>query len=127
MQIYLSRSSPALAILLLASSALAAPAPLVLHSAVVHTADEARPRAEAVVAVDGRITFVGSSADALRHAPANAERIDLEGQAVFPGFTDAHAHLDGIGFRELEFNLQDVGSLKELQQRLRERATQTKP
>jgi predicted amidohydrolase YtcJ len=127
MQIYLSRSSPALAILLLASSALAAPAPLVLHNAVVHTADEARPRAEAVVAVDGRITFVGSSADALRRAPANAERIDLEGQAVFPGFTDAHAHLDGIGFRELEFNLQDVGSLKELQQRLRERATQTKP
>jgi predicted amidohydrolase YtcJ len=127
MQIYPSRATPALASLLLASSALAAPAPLVLHNAVVHTADDARPRAEAVVAVDGRITFVGSSADALRRAPANAERVDLEGQAVFPGFTDAHAHLDAIGFRELEFNLQGLGSLKELQEALRKRATQTKP
>jgi predicted amidohydrolase YtcJ len=127
MQIYPSRSVAALAGLLLASSALAAPAPLVLHNAVVHTADDARPRAEAVIAVDGRITFVGSSSDALRRAPANAERIDLKGQALYPGFTDSHAHLDGIGFRELEFNLQDVASLKELQQRLQERVTQSKP
>jgi predicted amidohydrolase YtcJ len=127
MRIYPTRSTPALASLVLATSALAAPAPLVLHNAVVHTVDAAHPRAEAVIAVDGRVTFVGSSADALRRAPANAERVDLKGQALYPGFTDAHAHLDGIGFRELEFNLQGLGSLKELQEALRKRATQSKP
>jgi predicted amidohydrolase YtcJ len=46
---------------------------------------------------------------------------------VFPGFTDAHAHLAGIGFRELDFDLQGTPSLADLKARLRERSQQTKP
>ncbi|MEJ0038884.1 MAG: amidohydrolase [Gammaproteobacteria bacterium] len=52
--------------------------------------------------------------------------MDLSGATLLPGLTDAHAHLAGIGFRELEFNLEGSPSLADLQQRLRKRATQTK-
>jgi len=95
---------------------------LVLHHANVYTGTAESPRAEAVLVVDGRIAYVGTSAEALRRAPADARSLDLGGLTVLPGFTDSHAHLSGIGWRELNFDLTGVGSLAALQQRLRERA-----
>lgn len=109
-----------------AAAAAAAP-PLVLYNTAVYTANDSQPRAEAVIAQNGVITFVGSSVEALKRAPAEARKIDLGGKTVLPGLTDAHAHLAGIGFRELEFNLQGTPSLADLQQRLRERTGQTNP
>src|SRR6185369_15132394 len=96
----------------------AAPEPLVLINGTVYTVDDKNPRAEAVVAVDGRITYVGTTAEALKRAPAGAKQIDLRGQTVFPGLTDAHAHLLGIGERELNFDLEGTTSLAELKQKL---------
>src|ERR1700704_4653194 len=81
-----------------AATAVAA-APLILTNGNFYTAADSQPRAEAVVIVEGRITFVGKAADALRRAPANAQRIDLQGVTVVPGLTDAHAHLSDIGQR----------------------------
>ncbi|MFN7056241.1 amidohydrolase [Hyphomonas sp.] len=43
-----------------------------------------------------------------------AEIIDLAGAVMFPGFTDAHAHLLGIGQREMTLNLDGVRSVAEL-------------
>ncbi|NWG92930.1 MAG: amidohydrolase, partial [Parvularculaceae bacterium] len=40
--------------------------------------------------------------------------IDLAGAALYPGFVDSHAHLLGIGMRELTLNLEGVGSIEEL-------------
>jgi predicted amidohydrolase YtcJ len=99
---------------------------LVLFNTSIYTANEKQPRAEAVVATDGRITFVGTTEEALKRAPSGAQRVDLEGKTVLPGLTDAHAHLSGIGFRELEFNLEDTASLTALKARLKERSAQTK-
>jgi hypothetical protein len=100
---------------------------LVLFNTSLYTANEKQPHAEAVVAVDGRIAFVGTTAEALKRAPADARRVDLKGSTVLPGLTDAHAHLAGIGFRELEFDLEDTASLADLKTRLKERSAQTKP
>lgn len=100
---------------------------LVLFNANIYTVNPAQPRAEAVVSSNGRIAFVGSTEEALKRAPANATRVDLRGKTVFPGLTDAHAHLAGIGFRELDFDLQGTPSLADLKNRLRARAQQTKP
>jgi predicted amidohydrolase YtcJ len=96
--------------------------PLVLFNTTVYTADDRSPRAEAVVAVDGRITYVGTTAEALKRAPAGARKLDLHGQTVLPGLTDSHAHLAGIGERELSFDLQGTASLAELKQKLAARA-----
>ncbi len=102
--------------------AAAAAAPLLLSNGNFYTAATDQPRAEAAVVVDGRITFVGKTPDALRRAPPGARRIDLHGATVLPGLTDAHAHLSGIGERELTFNLEGTTSLAELKNKLRERA-----
>src|SRR3984893_15961870 len=105
----------------------AAPAPLILTNGNFYTAADSQPRAEAVVIVEGRITFVGKAADALRRAPANAQRIDLQGVTVVPGLTDAHAHLAAIGERELTLNLEGTPSVEDLQDKLHERGNQGKP
>ena len=40
--------------------------------------------------------------------------LDLNNSFVFPGFIDAHAHLKGIGYREIDLNLQGAESLKSM-------------
>ena len=92
----------------------------------IYTGDDRQPRAEAVVSAGGRIAFVGPLAEAQRRAPADVRRIDLRGTTMLPGFVDAHAHLAGIGFRELTFDLEGTKSLAELQQRLQQRAAAQK-
>jgi len=98
----------------------AAVAPLLLVNGNVYTADDSNPRGEAVLAVNGRVVFIGASAEALRRAPHGTRRVDLHGLTVLPGLTDAHAHLAGIGFRELSFNLEGATSLADLKSQLRE-------
>jgi predicted amidohydrolase YtcJ len=95
---------------------------LVLLNGNVYTGEPDRPRAEAIVAVDGRVAYVGSNDEARRRAPVASRIVDLKGGTVFPGLADAHAHLSGIGWRELHFDLTGVESLAALQRRLRERA-----
>ncbi len=44
--------------------------------------------------------------------------IDLDGAVMFPGFVDGHAHLLGIGERELTLNLEGTASVVELVTRI---------
>src|SRR5688572_22774410 len=100
--------------LLLAAVPAAAADATLLINATVHTADPRAPRAEAVLAVDGRIAYVGSLGEARRRAPRDTRTLDLTGLTVLPGLTDAHAHLAGIGERELTFQLEGTSSLADL-------------
>jgi len=95
---------------------------LVLVNGIVHTGIPGSPPVEAIVSEGDRIVFVGSTVEALERAPAGARTIDLAAATVLPGLADAHAHLTGIGWRELHFDLTGVESLAALQQRVRARA-----
>ena len=77
---------------------IAAPSGIVLTGGRVFTADPAQPWEEAIVVRDGRIAFVGSSADALALRRAGDEHHDLGGKLVVPGFVDAHTHPGMIAF-----------------------------
>ncbi|MBH9807647.1 amidohydrolase, partial [Clostridioides difficile] len=44
---------------------------------------------------------------------------DLKGASLYPGFTDSHAHLLGIGERELTLNLEGSASAAEVAARLK--------
>jgi hypothetical protein len=57
----------------------------------------------------------GLKAKALRYA---VTEIDLAGDTMFPGFVDGHAHLLGIGQRELTLNLEGTASVDELTTRI---------
>ncbi len=97
----------------------------VFFNANLHTGAATPQGADAILVEEGRIRYVGPAARAMRRAPRDARRVDLHGATVVPGFTDAHAHLAGIGFRELEFDLEGTTSLEDLQRRLAARAAST--
>lgn len=111
--------------LFLPLAAWAAQSSMVLTNCRIYTANDRQPTAEAVLMIGGQIAAVGSRADVLRARPADARVIDLGGRTVLPGLVDAHAHLAGIGFRELNFNLEGAASLADLQAKLKQRAADT--
>lgn len=104
-----------LAALLAATSFTAANAgDILIHGGPIHTGVDAKPTAQAVLLRDDKILFVGDLAAAKAKAAKDVRDIDLKGAAAYPGFVDAHAHLTGIGLRELTLNLDQVKSAAEL-------------
>jgi predicted amidohydrolase YtcJ len=92
---------------------------LVISGGTIRTGaavDAAAPPPEVVVVKGGRITYVGSRAGA--PDTTSLTPVDLKGATLFPGFTDGHAHLDGIGQREATLNLEGAASLAEAMARL---------
>jgi predicted amidohydrolase YtcJ len=87
---------------------------LLIHGGPIHTGVAAAPTAQAVLIRDDRIAFVGDLAAARAKAAKGARDIDLKGAAAFPGFVDAHAHLTGVGLRELTLNLDRTDSVESL-------------
>jgi predicted amidohydrolase YtcJ len=104
-----------------------APADIVLRNGKVYTANDKQPRAEAVAIRGDKIAFVGRNADANRLVGPNTKVIDLRGAAVFPGFTDAHMHLSGVGDREMTLNLEGTTSLEDFLARVKARVDQSRP
>jgi len=51
--------------------------------------------------------------------------VDLKGAYLYPGFVDSHAHLLGIGLREMTLNLEDLPSIKTLVQTLADEVAKT--
>lgn len=83
----------------LTSSAVWAQAPSaerILFNAKVFTANEQSPYAEAVAVRGDKIVAVGNLTEVMKSVSSNAERVDLEGKSLFPGFIDSHSHsIDG--------------------------------
>ncbi len=65
-------------------------------------------RGAAVRVRDGRIVWVGSSAE-LPDIRSHERVIDAAGRAVLPGLVDCHTHLVHGGSREEEFDLRSQG------------------
>ncbi|MFN8634211.1 MAG: amidohydrolase [Chloroflexota bacterium] len=89
---------------------------LALVNGRVYTQDAAQPTATAIACIGNRIVAVGSDDDALAAAGPGAERIDLRGQAVVPGFLDAHFHYLGYSFERQWARLNRAASIAEIQQ-----------
>ncbi len=65
------------------------------HNGTIHTIDPNFPNPEAVLTDDhGRIAAVGKLADLDR---PDAEKVDLAGRTLIPGFNDAHVHVSWLG------------------------------
>lgn len=98
-----------------------APADLLVTDARVRTFDHhpgAAPWAEAVAVTDGRITYVGTAAD----APPARETRDAGGALVTPGIIDSHNHLL-LGFDPDAVSLEGATTLAEVRRRISELAT----
>jgi predicted amidohydrolase YtcJ len=96
------------------------PAQIWVHG-VIYTGVRDSAAASALVIRGDRIEYVGDEATARAREPASAKTVDLRGATVIPGFVDAHQHLAGVGFRELDFNLEGTTGVADLRRRVRER------
>lgn len=95
---------------------------LIIHGGPIYTGAADAP-VEAIRISNGLFAVVGSLADARADA-RGAREIDLAGAAAFPGFTDAHVHLSGVGAAALTLDLVGTTSVTDLQERLRAYAAQ---
>ena len=75
-----------------------------------------RGRVDSVATQGARIVHAGESVG--DWCPEGAREIDLAGAVMMPGLVDAHAHLIGIGLREMTLNLEGTASISELQDRI---------
>src|SRR5712691_1352658 len=103
------------------------PADLIFINGNIYTANEKQPRAEAVAVKGDRIIFVGSNAEAKKFEGARTRVVDLHGETVVPGMTDAHYHFIGVGQRELNLNLEGITNLEDFLAKVKARVDQAKP
>ncbi|KAA5804805.1 amidohydrolase [Alkalicaulis satelles] len=97
----------------------------VFSGGVIHTGGPDSAEIEMVATARGLVLCAGSETECSVHIGPQTERIDLAGAAMFPGFTDAHVHILGVGMRELTLNLEDVRSVAELQAAVADAARET--
>jgi predicted amidohydrolase YtcJ len=119
--------APALAGLVAAACAAEpeTPADLIVVNATIYTADSARWTAEAMAVKDGKVLYVGSRDSAMAFKGRATQVDDLAGATVFPGLTDAHAHVVGLGELLRDVDLVDTESYDEVIARVVERAKTT--
>ena len=98
---------------------------LVLTNGNIYTGDASAPKASTLGIIGKNIAFVTSDNLLYENCP-NTEVIDLKQNTVFPGFSDAHAHLKGIGYREMTLNLQGINSLKETMEAIKAHVLKSK-
>jgi predicted amidohydrolase YtcJ len=91
---------------------------LIIHGGPIYTGVAAAPRVEALRISDGLIAFAGAL-DEARSRASGAREINLNGAAAFPGFTDAHVHLTGVGMTSMRLDLTGVASIAAMQESLR--------
>lgn len=88
-------------------------ADLIFINGNVYTANDKQPHVAAIAVMGDRIVFAGSNADVKKFQGAQTRVIDLHGATVVPGMTDAHHHLEGVGFREMTLNLEGITNLQD--------------
>jgi len=112
------RLAPMIALLLSSPVMAGQVADYLFAGGTIYTADDASPKARAVAVADGRIIFVGDEKGAMRLVGPKTKSISLKGAVLYPGLTDSHVHLAGVGNREITLNLEGSPSIVAVQKAL---------
>ena len=92
---------------------------LIVHNAVVFTADPQNPTVDAFAVKDGKIVEIGPERQILNRYRAS-KSYDARKQYIYPGFIDAHCHFLGYGLNKAQADLSELDSPEELVERLRQ-------
>jgi predicted amidohydrolase YtcJ len=90
----------------------------IVVNGVIYTVDSSFSTAQAMAIKDGLIVATGTDAEILA-AYTSTEKIDAKGQAVYPGFIDAHAHFVGYGKSLFQVDLFGTTSWEEAVERVK--------
>ncbi|WP_207505505.1 amidohydrolase [Telluribacter humicola] len=91
---------------------------LIVHNAVVYTADSAFTIHEAFAVKDGEFVAIGTTSDILDRYESDST-LDAGGKAVYPGFFDPHSHFVGLGQMLDMADLVGTSSYQEIISKLR--------
>ncbi|MEL0201905.1 MAG: amidohydrolase family protein, partial [Flavobacteriaceae bacterium] len=94
---------------------------MIVHHAVVYTADNQMNIEDALAVKDGKFVAVGSNDEILKNYRA-ANMVDAQGLAVFPGLIDAHCHFLGLGLNLNQAQLAGTQSFAEVLARVKDYA-----
>src|SRR5215212_9567316 len=100
---------------------------LALLSGRIYTQNAVLPTAQAIASVGNRIVAVGTDDEALAAAGPGADILDLGGQAVVPGFFDAHFHFLGYSFDRQRARLNRAASIADVQDIVKATAAKVAP
>jgi predicted amidohydrolase YtcJ len=87
----------------------------------IYTNDPQHPYASAMAVRDGKITCIGGIEQIMLECGGgaeDAEKVQLNGRFVMPGFNDAHVHLGSAGAHMLAVRLNGAATVEELQKRI---------
>ena len=87
-------------------------ADLVVHNAVVYTANKKLNKAEAFAIKDGRFIEIGANDILSKYNAINV--VDAQGLSVLPGLIDAHSHFLGLGLSLNQAQLEGTKSFEEV-------------
>ncbi len=93
---------------------------LVIYNARIVTVNENWDTAQAIAVKDGKIFQIGSNNDLLKLNPK--EKIDANGQFMYPGFIDAHCHFTGYAMDNYKLDLIGTTSFDEIIEKVNEYA-----
>jgi len=89
-------------------------ADVVLFNGKVITVDKNFSIAQAIAIKDGKILAVGSNDDINAYIGSKTEKIDLHSRTLTPGLIDAHAHPVSASQSEINGEIPDVHTIKQL-------------
>src|SRR5437868_7004977 len=92
---------------------------MIVLNAKVYTVDSAFSVAQAFAVSDGKIVAVGKNNYDITNKYVSENVVDAKGNAVFPGFIDAHAHFVGYGRGLFEVDLFDCKDWAEAVERVK--------
>ena len=100
---------------------------LILYNGKLHTQDPQFPHASALALRSGKILAVGNDDDIRALAAAHTHQVNLAGQRVLPGLTDAHFHFYEWALFQRGLTLEETTSLEEVQKHVQKAASQAEP
>jgi predicted amidohydrolase YtcJ len=112
---------------LVATSAFAQPADLVLRNGKIVTMDARGTTAQAIAIRGGRITNVGADLLANRWIGPNTKVIDLHGMLAIPGFIEGHGHFTGVGEFRMGLDLREARTWDDIVAQVARAVKQAKP
>ncbi len=100
-------------------------ADLLLTNGIIYTLDPARPQANAMAFVNGRVAAFDDEANGLR--TSHTEIVDLRGRTCIPGLVDHHIHFTDYALGLARVQLEGARSLDAAAARVAARAEKAKP
>ena len=88
----------------------------VYYNGIIWTGNKDNPSASAILIKGDKISFVGNDNETLSRTSDQAEKIDLGGRFVTPGFIDNHVHFMSGGLQLSRVDLRNAKSKKEFQE-----------